>query len=318
MKITAVMACIIFAISVSEGDVRATPYYSFHNSFWINLHQSLFHEASLRAGSKDGLGVMPLPAEAFSKGERETWEKAVAYYRENFTGRNQVGDERLVKINQALTGDDSPDWKPSRLHAGLLKVLQDAAPVYRQHWWAKHQETNQHWIATMESKIKGLDAVVIPRLEKTFRDDWPVEPLRVDVTYFVGNVGHAFTTVDPGHTTIASSDDSNLDEEAIFHEGAHLLTYPLTLAIDRECQAQHKDCRDLWHAVQFYTVGEVLKEELAQRGAPDYVPYADKAGVYDRGQGWKEFRSAIQKDWQPYIEGKKNYDEAIEKLVGDI
>ena len=55
--------------------------------------------------------------------------------------------------------------------------------------------------------------------------------------------------------------------------------------IDREAASQHvKAPRALWHALIFYTVGEIVKRERGKEKDPDYKPYADRAGVYAPGR----------------------------------
>ena len=103
----------------------------------------------------------------------------------------------------------------------------------------------------------------------------------------------------------------------MFHEGAHRLTGKLESALDSEFRRQNKSYDDLWHAVQFYTVGVVVRDALAARGTPGYVPYAYKFGLYDRGD-WPKFRPALERDWQLYLDGKSSFDQAVANLVRDI
>ena len=80
-------------------------------------------------------------------------------------------------------------------------------------------------------------------------------------------------------------------------------------AIAKELEAQHKSARDLWHALLFFTSGEVVKKRL---GA-DYVPYAYRNGLYDRG--WGAFRKALEQHWVPYLQGRVTFDAAIRDVV---
>jgi hypothetical protein len=103
----------------------------------------------------------------------------------------------------------------------------------------------------------------------------------------------------------------------MFHEGAHTLTGKLESVLDSEFRRQNKSYDDLWHAVQFYTVGVVVRDALAAHGTPGYVPYADKFGLYERGD-WPKFRPALGRDWQPYLDGKSTFDQSVANLVRDI
>ena len=143
--------------------------------------------------------------------------------------------------------------------------------MYRAHWWPEYQKTNMQFIVEMEPKVAELGPEVIPQLEHPFGMKWPVAPLPVEVTYYVAEVGGAYTTEHPGHTTVASGREDNhgpAGVETLFHEGAHTLTDKLATALREECHRQKKECGDLWHAVQFYTVGDVVKRVLSKHGAP--------------------------------------------------
>ena len=44
-------------------------------------------------------------------------------------------------------------------------------------------------------------------------------------------------------------------------------------------------------------------------------PYAYRFGVYDRR--WQSLRAGLEKDWQPYLDGKVDFSHALAKLVAD-
>jgi hypothetical protein len=168
-------------------------------------------------------------------------------------------------------------------------------------------------------QLRELEPKVIPRLEQALNDRWPGTD-RVDIAYFVDALGAAYTTSGPGHTIISSTTLGNQGVdglEIIFHEGAHLITDSLSTALSKECDLQKKRCTDLWHAVQFYTVGEIVRQELAKRGTQGYVPYAIKYGLWERGH-WPKYLAILKADWQPYLEGKSGFDMATKSLVKDL
>ena len=110
------------------------------------------------------------------------------------------------------------------------------------------------------------------RLADIYQTRWPAEKIRVDVTA-VANYAGAYTTLEPLRVTIASTDTRNQGAaamEVLFHEASHGIATPVELAIARECRQRDKPIpRDLWHALIFYTTGEVIKPILdAQSEAP--------------------------------------------------
>jgi len=96
-----------------------------------------------------------------------------------------------------------------------------------------------------------------------------------------------------------------------FHEGSHGIAEPVQAAIIRECRQRDKAIpRDLWHALVFYTTGEVIRPVLGTSGATagdqedsvsggGYTPYAVREGLYQRG--WSDYFKLLQKFWQPYL-----------------
>lgn len=301
----------------------STTYFDFRNNLWMNLHHTLFREmvvGKMDEQTKEKIGIVPLSDVGVSEQEKQIWSGAVHFYAITFAKSRLLFDE-MVPINNLLGQQKDPQkLSSSGLSEDLVKYLESAAPIYRNHWWPDHQKANEQFIAEMRPKAAEFGPVVIPRLERLFGMNWPSQPLQVDITYYVAEVGSAYTTEHPAHSTIASSREDNHGlpgVETIFHEGAHTLTDNLDSALVAECQRQKKDCKDLWHAVQFYTVGIVVKEALAAHGNPGYVPYADKFGLYERGD-WPKFRPALERDWQPYLDGKSSFDQAVANLVRDI
>jgi hypothetical protein len=87
--------------------------------------------------------------------------------------------------------------------------------------------------------------------------------------------------------------------------------------IQQECDAQNKPVpRDLWHAVLFYTTGEVVKRRLAEDGIGEYVPYAYQHGLYTRS--WTRFRGVLEQAWQSYLDGTISFEDALRNMVAAL
>lgn len=323
MRIASTLGCLIlitFAAAASVGAERTAPYFAFHNSFWMNLHQTLFHEANLRKlppEKRARFDPSSLPDAPLSRGERDAWNTAVTYYTDKFAGRSQVFDDDLIGISAALTASSDSGDSPL-VSAGLSKehvqVLREAAAVYRKYWWPAHEKSNQQWIAAIEPKVSAMQDKIIPRLESIFSSSWP-SPLRDDVTFWVDAIGYAYT-VDQTTISSASTESGMYTVELVFHEGAHTIVHELQKALSKACEEQKKDCGDLWHAVQFYTLGELMSDELLKQNI-DYTPYPVKYGVYQHQQ-WPKYLIIIEKDWKPYLDRKQTFDQAVNSLVRDL
>ena len=71
----------------------------------------------------------------------------------------------------------------------------------------------------------------------------------------------------------------------------------------------------LWHAVLFYTAGELTMRELKARGI-DYTPYAN-AAFYDNMCG-AGCRDKIVEHWTPRLDGKRSMPDALSALVASF
>jgi hypothetical protein len=165
------------------------------------------------------------------------------------------------------------------------------------------------------------------RLADIYQTNWPKAKIRVDVSAYAGWAG-AYTTLDPLRVTISSLDTRNQGPEALevlFHEASHGIAEPVQQAIIRECRQRDKPIpRDLWHALIFYTTGEVIRPIMTaaspapgqnDRSTPGagYTPYAIREKLYERG--WEDYLSLLQRFWQPYLDGKESFDDAIARMI---
>ena len=48
----------------------------------------------------------------------------------------------------------------------------------------------------------------------------------------------------------------------------------------------------------------------------EYSAYAVREGLYQRG--WKNYLELLQRFWQPYLDGKATFDDAIARMVSSL
>ncbi len=329
------------------------PVFEFHSGFWINLHHFLYRQARERenpAAATQGTNraahpgnpspsAMPL----FTPEEQRAWSAALDYYAANLAERDLLVNGDMVNIKNVLAQlETCPDLAgrgssqcASGLRPELIAVLEAAAPAYRARWWAEHDRSNRAWIVAVGPLVRQLGGRLAEQLQETYHAPWPVGHLRVDVAIYGGPFG-AYTSLDPVHLTISSADPRNQGPaalEVLFHEASHALAGAVRDAIVRECRQRGKPIpRDLWHALLFYTTGEIVKRALqrdpAAAGAPgspagaataaaaSYTPYAYRHGLYARG--WSDYQRVLERYWQPYLEGRTDFDNAIARLVSAL
>lgn len=307
------------------SDSRTAPLFEFHSNFWVNLHQVLFHEALVRAGKPDRRFQSNVPLEAPPMGQQEKaeWDAAITFYMKRFGNRQELFDHEMVQINDRLATqpDDGTRAKWVGLPPELISTLQSAAPIYRKYWWPIHAKSNEDWISSQMPLVKSLGPTIAAAMEKDLQQQWPQAPLRVDVCYYVPQIGHAYTTDGPPPHTTFSSSGTQLQGlsgfETLFHEASHSFASTMTDALFAECGREKKQCGELWHAVLFYTAGVETRRALPPSDQASFTPYAYRYGLYERGD-YPTYRRVLETDWQAYLDGKVNFSTAIRSMVAHL
>jgi len=333
-----------------ESGYGPLPVFEFHSGFWVNLHQFLYHEARLRESTPEAKAAIANPAAPALKQaplsltamEQKTWDQAIAYYRTNYAGKDpQINIDLILLKNQLGDFEDCDEIlgrKKKTCDAGLPGnigvILEAAAPVYRAHWWTNQDRANRRWVARVAPLIREQGVGLSQRLADIYQSTWPKAKIRVEVCAFASSAG-AFTTLDPLRVTISSTEPRNQAPdslEVLFHEASHGIAIPVEDAITRECRQRDKPIpRDLWHALIFYTTSEVLRPVIQEAGPdspPDEAIPPRQATKMSRvppdlrekftQRGWEEYIRLLNFYWQPYLDGKVNFEDAIAHLVSAV
>ena len=337
------------------------PVFEFHSGFWVNLHHELYFEARdrLNKAAPPSKSSSPLQnkmrtmqdfASSLTPAEQAAWENAIKYYVVNYANRDLLFNLDLILLKNQLGDfedcDELTGAHKKTCDAGLpgniAQVLDAAAPVYRAHLWADQDRANRRWVTRVSPLVEEQGAGISQRLADIYQAKWPDYKIRVDVTARANWAG-AYTTLDPLRVTISSTDAANQGDaalEVLFHEASHGIAEPVQNAIARECRQRDKPIpRDLWHALIFYTTGEVVRPLLSSNGKPsgehrssdsshpdrpaaidkdkdEYVPYAIREGLYERG--WTNYLQLLTRFWQPYLDGTASFDDAIARMVSSL
>jgi hypothetical protein len=320
------------------------PVFELHSGFWTNLHHTLYHEARLRtaaaAPEKNGkttepaLKIAPEAKTVLTVTEQKAWNDAVAYYESNYAGKDLLFTTELIQLKNQLGDFEDCDELSGRtkkfcdagLPPKLTQALEAAAGVYRAHFWPDHDRANRRWIMRVAPLVREQGVGLSERLADIYQARWPRAKIRVDVTAYANWAG-AYTTLDPLRVTISSLDSRNQGAQALevlFHEASHEIAEPVQEAIIRECRQRDKAIpRDLWHALVFYTTGEVIRPVISSSGTASgnqegngYTPYAVREGLYQRG--WNDYYKLLQRFWQPYLDGQATFDDAIARMVSQL
>jgi hypothetical protein len=317
-----------------------SPAFEFHSGFWINLHHFLYLQGRIRRSASEstpaGPGVeqgLPAPASVaeLSAEQLRVWNAAVNAYSEDWSSRDLLLNGDMEVINNRLAElencpDISSKTRPecqAGLRPDLVAALDEAAPVYRARWWPEQDQENRAWITDVAPLIRQMGTALGAQLGEIYRREWPQPPMRVDVVWFVEPLG-TYTTLDPLHITIGSADPRNQGLaafEILFHGASHALSTDVNQAITRECRQTGKPIpRNLWEALQYYTARELVGRlyvralPLAQDGSAPAEANGD--GMYD--QDWERYRRLLETYWQPYLDGKVDFDTTITRMVSAL
>ncbi len=272
-----------------DGQTSASsPVIELHSDFWLNLHHFLYLQARLRAAAGKPATRESQAQPEFSSArltgdltlpEQKTWNAALDTLRPGLGlarpapqwrhDNRQQPPRRTRRAARTSPGRPRPQCVPG-LRADLVAALQTAAPIYRAHWWPQQDRENRAWMASVTPLVRRMGSDMATQLVRIYQHPWPPGRMRVDVVWYAGPLG-SYTTLDPAHITIASHDSRNQGLaafEMLFHEASHTLAEGVDEAIERQSRELGKLVpRDLWHAILFYTTGELVRREIAN--SPD-------------------------------------------------
>jgi len=282
--------------------------FDFHNGFWTNLHHFLLQQ-SIETTEGDSL-----PAT-----EKAAWTEAVHFYQLRFAAKDRLSLEMQTIKNAIEDHDGDATLAAAGLDAELRTAIEKAAPVYRAHWWPEHSKINAAWIAAESPLVEKYGPTIIPRLAAAYATPWPDSPIRVDVVWY-GERATAYTTLLPIRTAISSADlrNAGLDGlEVLFHEASHGLTARLRKTISERARKEGNllPRQDLWHAMLFYTTGEIVAEAVV-KDVPGHVPSAMSHGLWERS--WPGYPQIFEREWKPWMKGMRGFDESVQKVVDAV
>jgi hypothetical protein len=280
--------------------------FEFHNGIWLNLHHTLFYQA---VGNKSG---RPPDLSVLTPAETGVWNQALTFYSQSLANHDLL-EASMVRMHQSLAvAGDTPGLRVPGLSPNMVQVLEAVAPIYRARFWPEHEARNREWIASVIPLVAKHETALKPALARAYDTPWPKSSIRVEVSYYVtGN--SAYTSTEPTLITVSSRSERNQGAggvETLFHEAGHALVQKTFAEIGKEEKSRKKTLkyRDLWHALMFYTTGELARKQL-----PELEPYAMIYGLWDAN--WPEIFTILEKEWKPFLEGKTTFKDAIKQVV---
>jgi hypothetical protein len=304
LRITALILVVATGVHTASLDAQSPALFTFHSNPWINLHHLL-------------LAAEQTPPE-LPEADRTQWTSALEFYR-RYARRSPLFDRELVDVKNALrTAEGKTTLDGLTIDAELRATLERVMAVYQKHWWAAHDRGNRDWIAAVRPLLDRHGAALSLAVARAYGTTWPAEPVPVDVAVKAGSLG-AYTAIGPTHVVISSADPSYQGHaalEMLFHEASHAWDEVLSNGIPQAAKLQGVSIpSQLWHAVLFYTAGELTARELRTQGVSDYVGYMQKQNLRMCDAGCL---AKIADSWAPHLDGQRSVSEAIAGLVASF
>jgi hypothetical protein len=291
--------------------VTSVVHLQFYSSFWMNLHHRLHADARDKKNRVD--------VSRWAADDGAAWNTALEVYKRELAQRDLRTGRDMTQISGRLSGAGN-----SLASLGLSddhrRALEGVASAYRARLWPDDDKRNRAWIEDVTRRLEQISAGVLPQLEAFFRMPWysATRTARIDIVY-VGNARGGYTWVYPDvHTVIDAADATYqgwLGVEMTLHEASHGLTDPLTAALEDVGRKAGKDAGALWHPVQFFVVGEVMRRTLAANGVM-FTSYLYQTGLFDRA--WAQYKGAIETYVGAWLDKRLSWNEAITELVAAI
>jgi hypothetical protein len=313
----------------STGQAKTRdPIFIFHtDEFWLNLHHFLYvlgrAENKERDTARAAVAGAPADQErGFKKlnaNEQKIWREAVASYAAGVSKKDVVFDAPLPAVTSALARvGNARSLSASEIDPTIVAILQRAAPIYRKAWWKQHRAANREWQKSIQTLVDHHGAEVLAFITNAYKLPWPAAGFPVHVSGYSNWAGAYSTT---GNLLVMSSQSPELQGlyglETVFHEGMHQWDEQIFEALRQQAIKLNKFFpRGVSHSLIFFTAGEAVRHVIGVRNGtaePDYVPYAEKYGVWQRGMG--PFKAALEEVWKPYLDGSGTRDEAFAALV---
>ncbi len=298
--------------SASQPAVARRVVFEYHSAFLMNLHHFLYDAAFLQKSKIDTMACASAP----SAEQMQTLREGVAFYRASYAGLGLLDDPTMVGIKKALRGDDQRlSASGLALPPALVKVLNAAGPLYAQCRWEVDDRSNQAWIRQARAMDAVFGAPVQASLEQSLAHRFVGTPIRVDAVVDTGDFRGAYTDEQIIMPSGRADYQGLAVLEMLYHEATHVAVMDTVVnAIDARRTALHRSGEsNVWHAVQFYTVGKTVQNVLKQKASLDYQPYAEARGLFTRG--WADVAPALQSAWLPHMQGKASLQQAVDHLL---
>ncbi len=294
--------------------IQRTERFEFHSHFWLNLHHFLYRLAQQPEGSLIEGG------RSLTRDEFQQLAGAINGYRETLADLDLLLDDRMYAAKRVLIGL-GPEQPPHHeaLDADHRAWLEAAAPVYRKHYWPRHDLQNREMVSWQLQRVREMEQPVLGRISELAQQPWPEEIIRVDLSWD-SNWAGAYCTTHPIHAVITSrpgGPDNRWSPagwlEILFHEPSHALIDPGRSTVGQLIAERQgmEDTGQLWHAVLFLFSGVAVQEALRDDGVEHQLLMVSE-GIFTR------YHDALFGSSDAYVAGEEPLEAFLEQAVGAL
>lgn len=311
--------------SPNDNDyIGESEYFIFYSNYWLNMHHFLNYNAVIADTTKAMYVNEELTAN-LTEDETGLLEFLVRFYREELISKDLRSSDYMQGVKEFLiyqTPDSLKDIPPR--YAFHLKVLDKFSPVYKAHFWDKHNGSNKAILQKYKTLLESTETGVVDELTELTKEFWDGEKIRVDITYRAKNDlrnkrDRPFTSVRPTHVVMNSAEDEVKGNwlELLYHEASHHLISPVagfiggTINNTSEVRGLRVP-RGMWHAYLFYLSGKVTQSALAENGMEDYEMYMVRNNVFS----W--FMPYFNKHMPGYIAREVTLEETTRLIMEEM
>jgi len=318
-----VLAIFFAALSAVADDVKQDQVGSwgevvFRSDPLLNLHLFLYELAR----DEDALGDFRGSGSIAPK-DLSYFEKAIDEYRTLGADKNIHiirSNSEIAELTDALLRRRKVDVEMSRDH--LYHYLIDVIPVYKRTLWEAHSANNLKWLQGLQVKLDRYGGEISKELEELFSENLIDGMHTVNISYKPG-LRQGATTSGRSFQTILNSSYPDYSDwyalEMFFHELSHVnsvsrksrLQKLIASEFDKHNLTKHKN---IWHPIQFYTVGEVVRRAISKE-EPKFIAYAKENGLYT---GRWDYKVILDRYWMPYLDGLVSMEQAIENIAKEL
>ena len=286
----------------------------FYSDLVTNLHDFLLANAR----SQEPVEPKAACLAGLPPAQRAAFEHARDYYARTLA--SGAGELVLLSMRWRLANLGNVALADEAQIAAAVAELSSATAAYRACWWPDHDARNRRWVASLLPLLNANEDALRVRIAELYGQPL-ARSLPVDVVGYT-SVDGGSPVLNPHHLLISSARPSTAGYaglEVLFREASQTIfglraPGPLWQTLQQaSTSAARRVPDDFQLLLVLFTTGRVVQTRLADQGVTNYTPYVYREGLLEKAA--REQREALERVWQPYVDGRVPMTGAVRQLV---